>query len=386
MYDRRQHYHDNMGYAPMDTSNAIRQQHHTQPRLVDNRQDKPSKGNCFTCGMQGHYARECNAKQPKQQQHNNAIMQESNMIQDDTVLIINEASSGDKLITFDGLVDMYPARILIDCGATTSYISQSFIEKHKVYTEPINTPINAVIANGDTVSITHTAPDVQLHIQDYIDELNVNAIPLTQYDIILGMSWLEKYDATVAHTSRTVSLTYEGSNIKLQQPLSASAANDAKVHPTNDVITADINTPLVKDDQQLIAREEAHEVGTPHYNNIIINILATITLLLFLFVVHTVYTYIKQSLLPRADMVFGETFKSSLTAMTTLITYIPTSISYPIPDLSNTFTIISLLFYLCPYLLSSSSKQSADHQISGAHIVNKQHEHTQQKPKKGRPR
>jgi len=47
---------DDKGYAPMDTSYAIRQR--SQPRLSDNKYDKP-KGNCFNCGIQGHYAKDC---------------------------------------------------------------------------------------------------------------------------------------------------------------------------------------------------------------------------------------------------------------------------------------------------------------------------------------
>ena len=73
-------------------------------------------------------------------------MQESasSILADDTVLIINEVNNarasktGKQLITFMGLIDNQPAYILIDSGATNNYISESFVRKHKLYTEPIS--------------------------------------------------------------------------------------------------------------------------------------------------------------------------------------------------------------------------------------------------------
>src|SRR6202171_967923 len=187
---------DNMGYAPMDTSNNIYQQRRQQPPQVDSRNSnkQPMKGNCFNCGEAGHFIRDCPSNKPQQnKQRANVIMQEEQSTQDDTVLIINEPASSDKLIIFDGLIDLYPARILIDSGSTNNYISELFVEEHNIYTSPVTDTTHTILANGISLSVKSTAPDVQLHIQDYIDELSIDVIPLTSYDMVLGMAWLEKY-------------------------------------------------------------------------------------------------------------------------------------------------------------------------------------------------
>jgi hypothetical protein len=71
-------------------------------------------------------------------------MQEASSTEDDTILIINEPASSDKLIIFDGLIDLYPARILIDSGSTTNYISELFVEQHNIYCKGGATPFSAV--------------------------------------------------------------------------------------------------------------------------------------------------------------------------------------------------------------------------------------------------
>src|ERR1700738_1390951 len=131
------------------------------------------KGNCFNCGEAGHFIRDCPSNKPQQnKQRANVIMQEEQSTEDDTVLIINEPASSDKLIIFDGLIDLYPARILIDSGSTNNYISELFVEEHNIYTSPATNSSRIVLANGIPLSVKAIASDVQLHIQAYIDELH----------------------------------------------------------------------------------------------------------------------------------------------------------------------------------------------------------------------
>ena len=88
-------------------------------------------------------------------------MQEEQSTQDNTVLIINEPASSDTLIIFDGLIDLYPARIHIDSGSTNNYISELFVEQHNIYTSPTTNSTRIILANGIPLSVKGIASDVQ---------------------------------------------------------------------------------------------------------------------------------------------------------------------------------------------------------------------------------
>jgi hypothetical protein len=182
---------DNRGYAPMDTSNAIRQEKREQIQAMDNRKktSKPATGNCFNCGKAGHYARDCRSAKPatNQQRHNN-IMQEEIGTEPDTVLIIAEINStqahkpNKRLITFMGMVHNHPAYVLVDSGATNNYISESFVTKHQLYTEPIGEATEAILANGTSLNVTRMVPSIPIRIQEYSDVVDANVLALDKYE------------------------------------------------------------------------------------------------------------------------------------------------------------------------------------------------------------
>jgi Retroviral aspartyl protease len=137
------------------------------------------------------------------------------------VLIIHELNStgahkpSKQLITFTGMVDDHPAYVLIDSGATTNYISESFVNKHKVYTEPLAKPTQAVIADGRPLNVIRTAPHLPIHIQEYADEIDANVLALDRYDLVLSMAWLDAYCPSVDYRAKTVSFEHNSKAITL---------------------------------------------------------------------------------------------------------------------------------------------------------------------------
>src|ERR1700737_2774514 len=216
----------NRSYTPMDTSNVITQQRRPLPNRFDNRSSdrKPTFGNCFKCGKTGHFSRDCPTNKPQPKQHNNVIMEESSSstLPDDSVLIINEINNtaapkhSKPLITFMGLVNGQPAYILVDSGASNNYISETFVKKYKLYTEPLDKSTEAILANGISLNVTRMVPSIQIHIQDYKDEPNANVLALDKYDMILSMAWLHECNPTINYRNKSITFEHNNNTITLQ--------------------------------------------------------------------------------------------------------------------------------------------------------------------------
>jgi hypothetical protein len=248
----------NRGYAPMDTSNAITQQRRQQLHQIDSRSNnsKPIKGNCFNCGKAGHFIKDCPTNNPQSnKQRTNVIVQEESSAADDHVLIISEVNStqspkpNKKLITFVGLVNDQPAYILIDSGATNNYISEAFVRKHRLYTEPIDEPTEAILANGISLNVNRMVPSIPIRIQDYIDEIDANVLALDKYDMVLSMAWLDAHGPNIDY--RTKSLTFEhGGKVITLRPMPVDAdVHTQVVKPCNVQETVVVKEPVPLEDE-----------------------------------------------------------------------------------------------------------------------------------------
>ena len=245
------------GYAPMDTSNSIRQQSRQQLHRIEAKRRTIITGNCYNCRKEGHFAKNCPTK-PKDRQRNNMILQEDTTQPEDSVLNIMQVRSATvkpdkkRLISFLGLINNYPAHILVDSGATNNYISEAFVAKHSLYTEPIDEPTEAILANGTSLRVIDMVPHIRIHIQDYQDDIEANVLPLEKFDMVLSMEWLDKYGPSIDYKTRSVTFDYEGKAITLEPVpahaiVSAAASDSTLFRPNNNEIKSDDMTTILYD-------------------------------------------------------------------------------------------------------------------------------------------
>jgi hypothetical protein len=292
-----------------------------------------------------------------------------------------------------GLIDNQPAYILIDSGATNNYISDSFVKKYRLYTEPLAEPAEAALANGLSLSVIRMVPSIPIRIQDYKDEINANVLALDKYDMVLSMAWLNTYSPTVDYRAKTLSFEHDSKTITLKpMPI------DADVHtvvappvkladiPTAEVIPSSVvdnNTSLIKDDQLLIVREGVPGAQSPHHYSTVNSVLY-IVLLVVLLAVYLGYTCAEKIAVSRVGMNANETHMHTTS---TSFVYTPlTRLLQPMSYLSSTLTIISILFGIYSFTQLSTIEQTPDHPTTNTSASNSVYEHIQRKAKKARPR
>ena len=85
----------------------------------------------------------------------------------------------------------------MDPGATHSFISVPFTERHQIESQPVDGRMVVSVPNGDTMISERIVPGSRLVIQnkDFASDLIV--LGIHDFDIVLGMDWLSKHRTTL---------------------------------------------------------------------------------------------------------------------------------------------------------------------------------------------
>ena len=108
-----------------------------------------------------------------------------------------EADASPDVIT--GMISVYDhdAYALVDPGATHSFISVPFTERHQIESQPISGRMVVSVPNGDTMISGRIVPGSRLVIQNKDFPADLIVLGIHDFDIILGMEWLSKHRATL---------------------------------------------------------------------------------------------------------------------------------------------------------------------------------------------
>ena len=108
-----------------------------------------------------------------------------------------EAYASPDVIT--GMISVYDhdAYALVDPGATHSFISVPFTERHQIESQPIDGRMVVSVPNGDTMISGRIVSGSRLVIQNKDFPADLIVLSIHDFDIILGMDWLSKHRATL---------------------------------------------------------------------------------------------------------------------------------------------------------------------------------------------
>jgi hypothetical protein len=102
-------------------------------------------------------------------------------------------------------VDSHIVEVLFDTGATHSFITASWVEAHNLPITTMSTPIQIDSASrrirADSICL-----NVSVEMRGIVFPANLIVMGTQGIDVILGMNWLDKYQAVISCDKRTIKL------------------------------------------------------------------------------------------------------------------------------------------------------------------------------------
>jgi hypothetical protein len=111
-----------------------------------------------------------------------------------------------KLVLGTFLINSISASVLFDTGASHSFITEIFVEKHNVPKQPMRRKL-LVSSLGGEMEATYQCSNVNLRIMGIDFMVDLIVLKSCGIDVILGMNCLVKYDGMISCAKRPVALT-----------------------------------------------------------------------------------------------------------------------------------------------------------------------------------
>jgi hypothetical protein len=176
---------------------------------------------CFYYGEQNHWAKNCPKKAAQQPPTVNALTRQGTLHQAPGVrgqaynhgkvnhLEAEAIQDAQDVVVGMFLVESYPAKVLFDTGATHSFVSTSWVESHNIPIEPMIPPLR-VNSVGGKVQFDRICPNLRIEIRGIDFPASLVVMGTQGLDVILGMNWLHRNQATISCDKRTVKLVSVG--------------------------------------------------------------------------------------------------------------------------------------------------------------------------------
>ncbi|GKE55150.1 putative reverse transcriptase domain-containing protein [Tanacetum coccineum] len=118
------------------------------------------------------------------------------------------ATEEDKLVhdvvTSTILVNSIPACVLYDLGASVSFVSYEFSKNLSTPPNKLPFPLEVEIPDSKVVIVSNVYHNMEIEIDDSTFRIDLIPIMLGVFDIVIGMDWLDKYNANIFCSQKLV--------------------------------------------------------------------------------------------------------------------------------------------------------------------------------------
>eukprot|EP00253_Pinus_taeda_P008538 PITA_08538 len=121
------------------------------------------------------------------------------------------------MVEFEGKISNLTISILIDPGATLSYVSPKVVEQCSLQSVKFKNPWLVQLATGAKRRVTAKVNNCSFTIADQPVTADLNVLPLGSYDILIGMDWLEKHWSLVDCKTKVIYYRDQQGNRKEMQ-------------------------------------------------------------------------------------------------------------------------------------------------------------------------
>src|ERR1043165_6768652 len=201
---------------------------------------------CFTCGLTGHYFRQCpqvlmtpchSRPKPPKKPTTKALPTKSSVTSSGYV---NQISVEDTTATSDVIlgtlpVNHVPASVLFDPGASHSFMSESYALRHEFPFEEMFSPM-IIQTPGSKWQTNRVSHGNQIAIEGLVFLASLIALKSSDIDVILGMDWLSRHNVVLDCKAKSVKLTHPlGQIIDYTSPSSRIQVHTLIVLPLPDL-------------------------------------------------------------------------------------------------------------------------------------------------------
>jgi predicted aspartyl protease len=118
------------------------------------------------------------------------------------------------MVEIEGMINQKPVSILIDPGASLSYISPTIVEYCKLNKIKHNKSWLVQLATGTKRKVVELVKECIVIMDGMETKVDLNILPLGSYDLLIGMDWLEKHSTVVNCRDKTFNCFDESSKGK----------------------------------------------------------------------------------------------------------------------------------------------------------------------------